>query len=76
MRDALVPPFRVDANDYETTPGSVLTRSVWVVADDRGGTLLAYDPNDEGDFVLLWRRPDQIAVSNIRGDAVGCFLSR
>ncbi len=76
MRAALLTPFKLEANDYDTDPGTILARSVWVVADDRNGTLLAYDPNEEGDFVLLWRHPEQIALSNIRGDAVGCFLSR
>jgi hypothetical protein len=51
-------------------------RSVWIVADDANGTLLAYDPTSEGDFALVWRRPDQDALSNIRRDAIGCFLSR
>ncbi|HEY1929225.1 MAG TPA: hypothetical protein VGG92_17315 [Caulobacteraceae bacterium] len=76
MRQALVPPFQLDAKDYDTAPDTVLTRTVWIVADDTNGTLLAYDPTSEGDFALVWRHPDQDALSNIRGDAVGCFLSR
>jgi hypothetical protein len=76
MKRALVPPVEQEVLDYDTSPGSVLTRRVWVVADDGEGTLLVYDPHPEGDFALVWRHADQHALSNIRGDAVGCFLSR
>lgn len=76
MRQALVAPYPLEVNDYDSEPGSVLTRSVIVVADDKAGTLVAFDPDPAGDFVLVWTHPDQMALSNIRGDAVGCFLSR
>jgi hypothetical protein len=76
MRAALVAPYRLEALDYDTTPGAVLRRSVWIVADDRDGTLLAYDPMPNGDYALIWRLENGDAISNIRGDAVGCFLSR
>lgn len=75
MRQALVSPYLLEANDYEADAGGA-SRSVIVVADDAQESLLAYDPHPDGDFVLVWRRPDQMALSNIRGDAVGCFLSR
>jgi hypothetical protein len=76
MRCALIPPYLVEVKDFDTEPGRTLSRNVVVVADDAVETLLAFDPNPAGDFVLVWRRPDQLALSNIRGDAVGCFLSR
>ena len=76
MRAALVAPYPLEALDYDVSPGAVVTRSVWIVAGDTGGILLAYDPTPEGDYVLLWPSNSSHAVSNIRGDAVGCFLAR
>ena len=46
-----------------------------MIAQD-ADTPLAYDPDPEGDFVLIFRDAPQPALSNIRGDAVGCFMSR
>jgi len=76
MRAALVAPYQLEASDHDITPGAVILRSVWIVGDDNRGTLLAYDPTPGGDYVLLWRANSGHAVSNIRGDAVGCFLAR
>ena len=75
MRAALVEPYNQEVADHHTRPGEVLTRTVAIVADDGDQTLLAYDPNPEGDFVLVWRPANEKGISNIRGDAVGCFLS-
>jgi hypothetical protein len=75
MRAALVKPYCLEILDYDSRPGEVLTRTVVIVADDRDQTMVAFDPDPKGDFVLTWRHPNSVAMSNIRGDAVGCFLS-
>ena len=75
MRQALVSPYLLEANDHEDGAGGA-SRSVIVVADDAQETLLAFDPHPDGDFVLVWRHPDEMVISYIRRDAVGCFLSR
>lgn len=75
MRAALVEPYPLQAFDSHAEPGRTLTKTVAVVADDREGTLLAFDPQTEGDFALIWRSGGKNWVSNIRGDAVSCFLS-
>jgi len=76
MRAAVVEPYLLDVSDHYIHPGEVLSRTVTIVADDAGFTSLAFDPNPDGDFALVWRLENEIALSNIRGDAVGCFLSR
>jgi len=76
MRSALVRPYPIDVVDLEAKSDGAPSRSVIVVADDRAETLLAFDPAPDGDFALVWRRVDGLVLSNIRGDAVGCFLSR
>ena len=77
MREALVAPFWVTVNDGHVAPGDNPVREVVVVADDGADQfLMAFDPNPEGDYVLLLRGSDRHAVSSIRGDAVGCFLAR
>jgi hypothetical protein len=50
-------------------------RRVVIVAEDEWA-LLAWDPDPEGDFVLIFRSAPKPGLSNIRGDAVGCFLAR
>jgi hypothetical protein len=62
--------------DHGARSEEVELRTVIVVADDGDQTLVAFDPSPDGNFVLVWRREDRNAISNIRGDAVGCFLSR
>ena len=66
-------------------PGSqnLVFLNVVVVADDAGGYLVVYDPFACGEFVLAWRDSDPDRARNVdvvscgvRGDAVGCFLSR
>lgn len=68
MRGALVKPYLLHL-DWAA-------RDVLVVADDKEGSLVAYDPCEEGEFALLLRENDQIYDCHVRGDAVGCFLSR
>ncbi|QUD90560.1 hypothetical protein [Phenylobacterium montanum] len=76
MRKAVVSPYQLNVTDHWSDPEKQITRTVWIVADDHDGTLLAYDPSPDGDFVLVWCHADQDALANIRGDAVGCFQSR
>ena len=75
MQAALVEPYALQVFDSHAKPGKTLKKTVEVVADDREGTLVAFDPEPEGDFALIWRSGGQNWVSNIRGDVVGCFLS-
>jgi hypothetical protein len=49
-------------------------RQCVLVADDRSGYQLYYDPVPE-DFVLAYSGEPPITF-NVRGDAVGCFMSR
>jgi hypothetical protein len=74
MRDALVDPFWV--NPRYCWADSEPPHPVVVVADDAQDNLLAFDPNPDGEFVLVHRRDGELAITNIRGDAIGCFLSR
>jgi hypothetical protein len=74
MRAALVDPYRLTVLDEWTCPDQITSREVVVVADD-GIAVVAHDPNPEGDFVIVWRRPGDLALSNMRGSAVDCFLT-
>jgi hypothetical protein len=73
MKSALVEPYRIEMPDGRRVSDGA--RPVWVVAED-ADTLLAYDPDPEGDFVLIFRDAPEPALSPVRGDAVGCFMSR
>jgi hypothetical protein len=68
MRESLVAPYKLRLE--------WAARDVFVVADDGDGSLVAYDPCEEGEFALLLRENDQIYDCHVRGDVVGCFLSR
>jgi len=73
MRAALVVPHvarLADGRHPEDAP-----RDVWIVAEDED-ILLAFDPDPEGDFALVFRSAPQPGLSPIRGDAVGCFMAR
>lgn len=50
-------------------------RQVVVVAED-AAILLAYDPDPDGDFALIFKSASRFGVSPIRGEAVDCFMSR
>jgi hypothetical protein len=83
MRASLVAPFWTQIRDRDPQCGKLVILKVAVVADDGEGYLVAFDPLADGGFVLALREPDPEtargihAVScGIRGDAVGCFLSR
>ncbi len=67
MRKALVEPYVFDLPDAS---GQVI-----IVAEDED-VMLAFDPNPEGDFALIFRSADTLAPSHIRGNAVDCFLAR
>jgi hypothetical protein len=74
MRTALVQPYRIKVLDEWTRSEETLSREVVVIADD-GDALVVYDPNPEGDFVIVFRRPNDLALSHLRGGAVDCFMS-
>jgi hypothetical protein len=73
MKAALVEPYLIEMSDGRVADREV--RPVWVVAED-AYILLAYDPDREGDFALIFRDAPQPVLSPIRGDAIGCFMSR
>jgi hypothetical protein len=79
MRAALVEPAWRDIkiqDSYEQVIGSAECeiRSCVMVADDREGYELYFDPV-HGGFVLAYSG-DPPVTFNVRGDAVGCFMAR
>jgi hypothetical protein len=83
MRTSLVTPYWTEMRDLDPRSGQLVILKVVVVADDGDGSLVALDPLSDGEFVLAFRDPDPDEARNIgvvscgvRGDAVGCFLSR
>lgn len=79
MRAALVQPIwcNVKVRDsYEQVMGTAKCeiRSCVLVADDREGYELYFDPA-QGDFVLAYSGNPPVTF-NVRGDAVGCFMAR
>jgi hypothetical protein len=83
MRTSLVEPYWTKLRDLDPDSRKLVILDVVVVADDGDGSLVAFDPMDQGGFVLALREPDPEAGRGIntvscgvRGDAVGCFLSR
>ncbi len=46
-----------------------------MVADDREGVLLAFDPVVPG-FLLVQHRRGALRSFGVNGDAVGCFMAR
>ncbi len=78
MRVALIEPYFVVIEADERFPGSVpkpLPRQVVIVAED-DDILLAYDPDPDGDFALVFKSASGFGVSHIRDEAVECFMSR
>jgi hypothetical protein len=73
MRAALVAPYVARFADGRD-PGNA-PRDVWIVAEDED-VLLAFDPDPEGDFALVFRTAPRPGLSPVRGDAVGCFMAR
>lgn len=74
MRAALVEPYVLDVADGRDRKPAP-SRPVLVVASDAERALLAFDPDPQGDFAVVWRRPNGDVLSNIRGGAVECFLA-
>jgi hypothetical protein len=79
MRAALVEPYwtTVEIRDTFDQIGTKepLKRKCAAVADDSKGMVLLFDPV-EGSFVLAQRVATGLSTIGVRGDAVGCFLSR
>ena len=78
MRAALIEPYRVEIDGDGRFPGGMpkpVPRQVVIVAED-ADILLAYDPDPEGDFALIFKSAAGLGVSPIRGEAVDCFMSR
>lgn len=78
MRAALVEPYLVEIDGDGRFPGGMpkpVPRQVVVVAED-ADILLAYDPDPDGDFALIFKSASGFGVSPIRGEAVDCFMSR
>lgn len=82
MRLSLVSPYWIGMRDRDPQSGKLVVLTVAVVADAGDDSLVAFDPSAD-EFVAVMRDldPDRErrvdAVScGLRGDAVGCFLSR
>jgi hypothetical protein len=79
LRASLIEPYweEVEIRDTFEQVGMLSgpRRKCAAVADDRSGMLLLFDPL-ENSFVLAQRGVRGLITFGIRGDAVGCFLSR
>ncbi len=82
MRKSLVTPYWAQIRDLDPDTRCLVILKAVVVADDEGN-LVAFDPQAQGEFVLALRDPDPDRVRGadavscgVRGDAVGCFVSR
>lgn len=83
MRTALVSPYWIEMRDIDPKSKALVILKVAVVADDGDGSLIGFDPNGQGEFVLALRDTDpdsargiDVVSCGVRGDSVGCFLSR
>jgi hypothetical protein len=78
MRRALVDPYWAEVQVRETLEQINLGRAskitCAVVADDREGTLLVWDPAED-EFLLAMKVEGDLNSIGVRGDAVGCFLA-
>ncbi|MFI5089497.1 MAG: hypothetical protein ACHP7P_05525 [Terriglobales bacterium] len=79
MRASLVEPYKVEVALRDTFEQVGMEqpprRDCAVVADDRRGMLLLFDPVED-EFVLAQRVDTGLSTFGVRGDAVGCFLAR
>ena len=79
MRASLIDPYWVDVEIRDTFEQCGMSsgprRRCVVVADDRKGMWLLFDPPEQS-FVLARRTDTGLVTFNVRGDAVGCFLAR
>lgn len=78
MRAALIDPYLVeidgDGRFPKAMPRSAPRRVIIVAEDD--DIFLAYDPDPDGDFAVIFKSASGFGVSPIRGGAVDCFMSR
>ena len=79
MRAALVDPVLRSINIRDSVAQArgvepPIVRECFLVADDREGYELYFDPTSD-DFVLAYSG-DPPSTFNVRGDAVGCFMAR
>jgi hypothetical protein len=75
MRAALVEPYFLIADGDGRYPEKKSALRVVIVAEE-DETLLAFDPDPEGDFALIFQSAARFGLSPIRGGAVDCFLAR
>ena len=78
MRAAVIEPYLVEIDGDGRFPGGIpkpVPRRVIIVAEDHD-IFLAYDPDPDGDFALIFKSASGFGVSPIRGQAVDCFMSR
>ncbi len=79
MRGSLIDPYWVDVELRDTFTQIVTSgpahRKCAAVADDGKGMVLLFDPIEKS-FVLAQRGATGLLTFGVRGDAVGCFLSR
>jgi hypothetical protein len=76
LKGSLVAPYMssVSVNEYEQADSS--PRDVVIVADFGAGWLLAYDPDPDGDYDMVRQVNGRMFLYQLRGDAVGSYLSR
>ncbi|MGZ3304352.1 MAG: hypothetical protein ACXU8U_00705 [Asticcacaulis sp.] len=80
MRNGLLDPYWAEVVDYDQTKQAYFTRKIIIIAHDERQNYLAYDPqpNDtsfDNDFAMVGTEEDGLHIYNVRGDAVGTFLS-
>ncbi|MCJ2178881.1 hypothetical protein [Novosphingobium album (ex Hu et al. 2023)] len=78
MRAALIEPYLAEIDGDGRFPGGIskpVPRRVIIVAED-DDIFLAYDPDPDGDFALIFKSASGFGLSPIRGEAVDCFMSR
>ena len=79
LRASLVNPYWVEVELRDTFDqvgmDVPILRKCAVVADDGKGIVLLFDPV-AGEFVLAQPGATRLQTVGVRGDAVGCFLSR
>jgi hypothetical protein len=79
MRAALVNPYWADVELRDTheqiDADPAILRKCAIVADDLKGTILAFDPIENG-FLLAVKGKGALQTIGVHGDAVGCFMAR
>lgn len=80
LRDSLVRPYLqqielLDTKKQVDAPNPIFAE-YWIVADDRNGGLVCFDP-DANEFLLAHQlENDRVATIGVRGDLVGVFMAR